>query len=73
MRRKKNKESSLRRINRQAILFNDREMNAINHYCERFKINNRSKFMREAIIIEILKKFEDNHPTLWEDSQLRLF
>jgi hypothetical protein len=73
MRRKKNKEASLRRINRQAILFNDREMNAINHYCERFKINNRSKFMREAIIIEILKKFEDNHPTLWEDSQLRLF
>ncbi len=73
MRRKKNKEASLRRINRQAILFNDREMNAINHYCERFKINNKSKFMREAIIIEILKKFEDNHPTLWEDSQLRLF
>lgn len=73
MKRKRSKDASLRRVNRQAIMFNDREMNAINHYCERFKINNRSKFMREAIIIEILKKFEENHPTLWEDPQLRLF
>lgn len=73
MNRKKQKEDSLRRINRQAIMFNDREMNAINHYCKRFKIGNKSKFMRETIISEILKKFEENYPTLWEENQLRLF
>lgn len=73
MKRTRHKDTSLRRVNRQAIMFNEREMKAINHYCDRFKVNNRSKFMREAIIVEILKKFEDNHPTLWEDSQLRLF
>ncbi len=71
--RKRQKDTSLRRVNRQAIMFNEREMNAINHYCDRFKINNKSKFMREAIITEVLKKFEENHPTLWEDTQLRLF
>ncbi len=54
-------------------MFNEREMNAINHYCERFKVDNKSKFMREAIITEVLRKFEDNYPTLWEDNQLRLF
>lgn len=73
MKRKRTKETALRRVNRQAIMFNDREMNAINHYCERFKVNNKSKFMREAIIMEILRKIEDNHPTLWEEPQLRLF
>jgi hypothetical protein len=29
--------------------------------------------MREAIISEVLKKFEENYPTLWEDQQMSLF
>jgi hypothetical protein len=73
MRRTKVKDISLKRINRQSILFNERELKAIDHYCDRFKIDNRSKFMREAIISEVLKKFEDNYPTLWEDDQMSLF
>ena len=73
MKRTKVMEESLKRINRQSILFNNRELKAIDHYCKRFKINNRSKFMREAIITEVLKKFEENHPTLWEDPQSKLF
>jgi hypothetical protein len=73
MKAKKNREIELRRINRQAILFNQRELNAINHYCQRFKVDNRSKFMREAIITEVLRKFDQNYPTLWEDAQLKLF
>lgn len=73
MRRTRGKEASLKRVNRQAILFNERELKAIDHYCSRFKVNNRSKFMREAIITEVLKKFEENYPTLWEDQQLSLF
>lgn len=73
MRHNRSKDESLKRVNRQAILFNERELKAIEHYCSRFKINNRSKFMREAIITEVLKKFEDNYPTLWEDQQLSLF
>ena len=73
MKRIKSKDESLRRINRHAILFNERELKAIDHYCQRFKVQNRSKFMREAIISEVLKKFEENYPTLWEDQQLSLF
>ncbi len=71
--KRKMKNERLRRVNRQQIMFNEREMNAINHYCKKFKVGNKSKFMREAIITEILRKFEDNYPTLWEDNQLRLF
>jgi hypothetical protein len=73
MKQKRHKEEDLKRIRKQEILFNQREMNAIMHYCRRFKVHNRSKFMREAIITEVLKKFEANHPTLFEDQQLALF
>lgn len=66
-------ETKLKRVNQKSIRFNNKEMNAIDHYCERFKISNKSKFMREVIICEVLKRFESNHPTLWEDQQLSLF
>lgn len=29
--------------------------------------------MREAIITEVLRKFDENYPTLWDDAQQRLF
>ena len=73
MRRKKTKEPALRREIPHTIRFNSRELSAINQYCEKFKVRNKAKFMREAIITEILKKFDENYPTLWDDNQLRLF
>ena len=73
MRRKKIKEPGLKREIPQTIRFNSRESSAINQYCEKFKVKNKAKFMREAIITEILKKFDEKYPTLWDDGQLRLF
>jgi len=63
MEQKKN--IDLLRINKRSILFNNRELNAIESYCRRYRINNRSKFMREVIITSILKKFDDDYPTLF--------
>ncbi len=57
--------TDLLRVNRKSILFNNRELKAIENYCKKYRINNRSKFMREAIITSILKKFEDDYPTLF--------
>ena len=59
------KNNDLLRINKKSILFNNREMKAIENYCSKYRINNRSKFMREAIITSILKKFDDDYPTLF--------
>ncbi len=55
------------------MLFNSRELEAINLYCDKYKINNRSKFMREAIMTEILKKFDEDYPTLFEFEKPNLF
>ncbi len=64
--RKAVKDDSLKRIHRKTILFNKREIQAIDHYCKKYKINNKSKFMREMIISSILKKFDEDYPSLFE-------
>ena len=69
--RKKN--DRLRRIKRTSLLFNCREQEAINLYCEKYSIRNRSKFMREAIMTEVLKRFDEDYPTLFEFEKPNLF
>ncbi len=73
MRKKKAKDLSLKREITQTIRFNSREHSAINQYCEKFNVKNKAKFMRETIITEILRKFDENYPTFWDDGQLQLF
>jgi hypothetical protein len=54
-------------------MLNNREMRALNIYCDRFRIKNKSEFLREAIIKTILMRFDKEHPTLWEESSPTLF
>lgn len=69
----KYKDPNLKRINRHMLLFNNRELSAINKFCRQYKVSNKSKFMREAIIKTILKKFDEDYPTLFEEEQPTLF
>jgi len=64
--RKKIKDKSLKRVYRKTILFNKRELQAINDSCKKYKIKNKSKFMRETVILSILKKFDEDYPSLFE-------
>lgn len=73
VKRRTAKEPDLLRTNRKAIMLNNKELGAFEYYCKKYRIVNQSKFMREAIMGEILKKFEDDHPKLFENEQLRLF
>ena len=54
-------------------MLNSREMKALGVYCERYRIRNKSEFLRETIIRAILKRFEDEHPSLWELNEPTLF
>ena len=73
MKERKSREKDLLRKNRHSILFNNREMKAIEAYCSKYKVDNKSKFMRETIISEILKKFDQDYPTLFEIEKPNLF
>jgi len=61
---KKDRNKAPRR-HRKTILFNDSEMEAIQKYCKRYKVSSQAKFCREAIISAVLKRFDEDHPTLF--------
>jgi hypothetical protein len=54
-------------------MLNDREMRALSIYCSRYRVKNKSEFLRETIMRTIIKRFEEEHPTLWEEFDSSLF
>jgi len=54
-------------------MLNNREMRALNIYCQRDRIKNKSRFLRETVMMAIVQRFNDQMPTLWEDSEPDLF
>ena len=67
------RDEKLLRTSRTTLLFNQREKEAIDLYCQKYKIKNKSKFMREVILTDILKRFDDDYPTLFEFEKPNLF
>jgi hypothetical protein len=67
------KEDRLKRRNRLSLMLNNREMRALSIYCNRYRVKNKSEFLRSTIMKAILKRFEDEHPTLWEETEPTLF
>jgi hypothetical protein len=45
---------------------NDEENKALNRYIEKYKVQNKSKFLRETVMLTIIRKFEEDHPTLFD-------
>ncbi len=61
---------TLRRKHKHQILLNDFEMDALNRYCKKHKIINKSKVIREALFTRVIKDFEDDYPTLFDRDEL---
>ena len=54
------------RNNRVCIMLNDSEMRALNRYCDKYNVKNRSRFVRESLMRKVLKQFEKDTPTLFD-------
>ena len=54
------------RENRISILLNDSEQRALDRFYERYKIKNRSRLVRETLMRAILKKIDNDQPTLFD-------
>jgi hypothetical protein len=67
------KEEELRRNNRLSLMLNSREAKALGVYCSRYRIKNKSEFLRNTIMKEIIRRFEEEYPSLWEDTERTLF
>jgi len=59
------KRNSLR-THRQMFTLNDEENKALIRYISKYNVQNKSKFIREALMMTIIKKMEDDHPTLFD-------
>ncbi len=54
------------RTHRVGIMLNDSELRALDRYCERYGVRNRSRFVRETLMRAVLKQFEKDSPTLFD-------
>jgi len=71
MARARFKKSEFLRKNKQSFLFNDLEKDALDKFCKKYNIKNKSKFMREIIITNILQQFDQDYPSLFEEFENR--
>jgi hypothetical protein len=55
------------------LRFNQREKEAIDLYCQKYGITNKSKFIRETLLTVVLKRFDEDYPTLFEFEKPNLF
>ena len=57
---------TMKRTHRIAFMLNEEEFKAVNRFIDKYQISNTSKFMREAVIRTILKRLDEDHPTLFD-------
>ena len=55
-----------RRSHRVSSMLNDSEVRALQKYCDRYTVTNRSKLIRETLMHNILKRFDRDNPTLFD-------
>lgn len=57
--------AALRHRHRKTVLFNDREVAAIEEYCRVYNISSKSAMFRQAIMERVLEGLDEQHPTLF--------
>jgi hypothetical protein len=60
----------LKRKHRAGFMLNDKELEAVDAYCKKYKIDNKSKFMRETVMRYVMDQFLSDYPTLFEKQDL---
>lgn len=63
---KKVKKNTGKRSKSITALLNDAEYKAISNYCKKYKVNNRSKMIRDFVFSAILESYDRDYPTLFD-------
>jgi len=66
----KTKKNVSKRTHRIVFHLNDKEQEAVEAYIKKYKVKNKSRFLRETIIKAILERFMEDYPTLFEQQEL---
>jgi len=57
-----------KRPNKVTTQLSDKEMAAIQKYCKKYKIKNRSKLIRDMVFGSIMENYVKDYPTLWDQT-----
>lgn len=52
-------------------LLSEEEQNIIDRYLEKYKITNKSRWLRETVLMFVYKKMEEDYPTLFDEHDMR--
>ncbi len=63
-------EVKAKRNNKVTVFFNDKEMDAIDAYCKKYKIEGRAALMRDFTLRAVMGKLLEDYPTLFEKQDL---
>ncbi|MCI7575616.1 MAG: ribbon-helix-helix domain-containing protein [Bacteroidales bacterium] len=61
-----NRKQRTPRRHKVSFLLNDKELQVLDKYCKRYNIQNRSRIIREALMKTILRRYENDSPTLFD-------
>ena len=54
------------RKHRHIFTLNDQENKALNRYLGKYNVKNKSKFIRETLMLEVIRRLEEDQPTLFD-------
>jgi len=65
------KKGTSTRKERYSFLVNADEKQTIENYLRKYRISNRSRWMRETLITFIIKNLDQDYPTLFNEQEMR--
>jgi len=71
MKRVKVSSSEPKRHNKMTCLMSEEEQQIVERYLEKYKITNKSRWLRETILMFIYKKMDEDYPTLFDEHDMR--
>lgn len=69
--KQKPKTSTIARSKQLNFSLSDEEFGLLSLYLKKYKISNKSRWLRETVIAHILKNLELDHPTLFGENEMR--
>lgn len=65
------KKETTTRTERCSFLVSPEEKSLIERYLKKYRISNRSRWMRETLVSFILKNLDQDYPTLFDEQEMR--
>ena len=65
-----NLKTKLKRTNKITLLLNDKEIEAVEAYCKKYRVKSKSQFAREVVMRTVMNRFLEDYPTLFEKQDL---